>query len=197
MLSGFDSSLEERLKQAEQAENELTRLQPVAAEAPKLRLEKAKVQKRQEQERAKESSMRIVHHAVEAATAKQARVPQILETAGRAMQELYALLREIDGHRRDATESLAIVDRIDYDIEVEEGEEQEIARDRDPRGLAYALAARHGEVRVRSLLQDLDPDFGYLRSCNLSEPLVRDMAKFIMEHAVSSQDREMLTVEQT
>ena len=197
MLSGFDSSLEERLRQAEEAENELMRLQPVAAEAPKLRLERAKLQKQQERERARDSSMQIVRHAVEAAAAKQTRVPQLLETAGRAVQELYMVLREIDGHRGEAIESLAVADRIDYEMEVEEGEEQEIALDRDPRGLAYALAARHGEVRVKGLLQDLDPDFGFLRSCNLSEPLVRDMAKFIMKRAVSSPDHEILTVEQT
>ena len=47
MLSGFDSSLDSRLREAEEAEEELLRLQPVAEEAPKLRLEKAKVQKRQ------------------------------------------------------------------------------------------------------------------------------------------------------
>ena len=46
MLSGFDSSLVSRLREAEEAEQELLRLQPVAEEAPKLRLEKAKAQKR-------------------------------------------------------------------------------------------------------------------------------------------------------
>ena len=36
MLSGFDSSLDSRLREAEEAEKELVRLQPVAEEAPKI-----------------------------------------------------------------------------------------------------------------------------------------------------------------
>ena len=35
-------------------------------------------------------------------------------------------------------QSLAIVDRVDYEIELEDGEAHEAALDRDPRGLAYA-----------------------------------------------------------
>ena len=45
MLSGFDDSLDQRLKRAEEAEGELLKRQPMAAEAPKLRIEKAKQQK--------------------------------------------------------------------------------------------------------------------------------------------------------
>ena len=194
MLSGFDSSLDERLKQAEEAENELLKLQPLAAEAPKLRIEKAKLQKMQERERNKEAAMQVVRQEVQAASEKQCRVPELLETAGRAVQELYTLVREIDVHRREATDSLSKVDRIEYETEVEEGEEHEISLDRDPRGLAYALAARHGEARVKSLLEDMDPGFGYLKGCNTAEPLYRDMAKFVIEHAVSSPDPEMLAL---
>ena len=194
MLNGFDSSLEQRLKQAEEAENELQRLQPLAAEAPKLRIEKAQLQKIQERERAKEAAMQVVRQAVRAASEKQCHVPQLLETAGRAVQELYALVREIDRHRREATDSLSKVDRIEYEIEVEEGEEHEISLDRDPRGLAYALAARHGEARVKTLLEDLDPGFGFLKGCNTAEPLYRDMAKFVIEHAVSSPNPEIFAL---
>ena len=45
MLTGYDASLEGRLKLAEQAESEVTRLQPLAGEAPQLRAEKIKIQK--------------------------------------------------------------------------------------------------------------------------------------------------------
>lgn len=196
MLSGFDASLDERLRRAEEAEGELLKLEPVAAEAPKLRLEKAKVQKRQGRDRAKESAMQVVRPAVRAASEKQKRVPDLLEIAGQAVRELYTLVREIDSHRREATESLAIVDRVDYEIEVEEGEEAEIAHDRDPRGLAYALAARHGDPRVRDLLEELDPEFAFLRNCDLTEALYRDVAKFIIEHAVSSPNTELEAMEE-
>ena len=191
MLSGFDSSLDSRLREAEEAEKELVRLQPVAEEAPKLRLEKAKVQKRQEREHAKNSAMRIIERSMHAATEKQTRVPDLLESAGRAVQTLYTVMKELDGYRREASESMAIVDRVDYEIEVEEGEEHEISLDRDPRGLAYALAARHGDVRVKELLEEMEPGFTFLRSCDLSEPLYRDVAKFVLQHAIESPEGEI------
>ena len=191
MLSGFDSSLDSRLREAEEAEKELVRLQPVAEEAPKLRLEKAKVQKRQEREHAKNSAMRIVERSMHAATEKQTRVPDLLESAGRAVQTLYTVMKELDGYRREASESMAIVDRVDYEIEVEEGEEHEISLDRDPRGLAYALAARHGDVRVKELLEEMEPGFTFLRGCDLSEPLYRDVAKFVLQHAIESPEGEI------
>jgi len=191
MLSGFDSSLDSRLREAEEAEKELVRLQPVAEEAPKLRLEKAKVQKRQEREHAKNSAMRIVERSMHAATEKQTRVPDLLESAGRAVQTLYTVMKELDGYRREASESMAIVDRVDYEIEVEEGEEHEISLDRDPRGLAYALAARHGDVRVKELLEEMEPGFTFLRGCDLSEPLYRDVAKFVLQHASNTPEGEI------
>jgi len=191
MLSGFDSSLDSRLREAEEAEKELVRLQPVAEEAPKLRLEKAKVQKRQEREHAKNSAMRIVERSMHAATEKQTRVPDLLESAGRAVQTLYTVMKELDGYRREASESMAIVDRVDYEIEVEEGEEHEISLDRDPRGLAYALAARHGDVRVKELLEEMEPGFTFLRGCDLSEPLYRDVAKFVLQHAINTPGGEI------
>ena len=45
MLNGFNASLEEKLRMAEQAEQEVSRLQPLASEAPTLRAEKIKAQK--------------------------------------------------------------------------------------------------------------------------------------------------------
>ena len=105
MLSGFDSSLDSRLREAEEAEQELLRLQPVAEEAPKLRIEKAKVQKKQEREQTKNSAMRVVERSMRAATEKQTRVPDLLESAGRAVQALYTVMKELDGYRKEASES--------------------------------------------------------------------------------------------
>lgn len=197
MLSGFDSSLDSRLREAEEAEKELLRLQPVAEEAPKLRLEKAKVQKQQERERAKGSAMKVVERAMNTATDKQTRVPELLESAGKAVQALYTVMKELDAHRKEASESMAIVDRIDYEIEVEEGEAHEISLDRDPRGLAYALAARHGDVRVKDLLEEMEPGFGFLKGCDLTEPLYRDVAKFVLQHAVDSPEAEILAISES
>ena len=191
MLSGFDSSLDSRLREAEEAEKELMRLTPVAEEAPKLRLEKAKVQKRQERESAKSSAMRVVERSMQSATQKQTRVPELLESAGKAVQALYTLIKELEAHKKEATDSMGIVDRVDYEIEVEEGEEHELSLDRDPRGLAYALAARHGDIRVKDLLEELSPGFGFLKGCDMSEPLYRDVAKFVLQHAIDNPEAEI------
>ena len=184
MVNGIDDGFQERLKQAESAEREVQRLQPIAAEAPQLRLQKAKAQREEERRQTKESALSQAANAAQTAADKQHRVPELLGQAGRAVIELYTLIKEIDTSRRQSMEALAIADRVDYDIELEEGEEHERSLDRDTRGLAYALAARHGESKVKQLLEELDPEFAMLRGCDLEEPLYRDVADFVVRHAV-------------
>ena len=184
MVNGIDEGFQDRLRQAESAEKEMQRLQPLAAEAPQLRLQKAKAQREEERRRAKESALTQATNAAQAAAGKQNKVPDLLGQAARAVIELYTLIKEIDSSRRQAMEALAIADRVDYDIELEEGEEHERSLDRDTRGLAYALAARHGESKVKQLLEELDPEFAMLRGCDLEEPLYRDVADFVVRHAV-------------
>jgi hypothetical protein len=184
MVNGIDENFQERLKQAESAEKEMQRLQPLAAEAPQLRLQKAKAEREEERERAKEAALGKARSLAQSATDKQNRVPDLLGQAARSVIELYTLIKDIDSSRRQAMESLAIADRVDYDIELEEGEEHERSQDRDTRGLAYALAARHGDTKVKQMLEELDPEFTMLRGCNLDEPLYRDVANFVVHHAV-------------
>jgi len=186
MVNGneIDEGFQARLKQAESAEREMQRLQPLAAEAPQLRLQQAKAQKEEERTRAKEDALSKARFYAQAAADKQNRVPDLLGQAARTVIELYTLLKDIDSSRRQAMEALSVADRVDYDIELEEGEEHERSLDRDTRGLAYALAARHGDGRVRQMLEELDPEFSMLRGCNLDEPLYRDVANFVVRHAV-------------
>ena len=186
MVNGneIDAGFPERLKQAESAEREMQRLQPLAAEAPQLRLQQAKAQKEEERTRAKEDAFSKARFSAQAAADKQNRVPDLLDQAARTVIELYTMFKDIDSSRRQAMEALSVADRVDYDIELEEGEEHERSLDRDTRGLAYALAARHGDGRVRQMLEELDPEFSMLRGCNLDEPLYRDVANFVMSHAV-------------
>ena len=181
MLKGFDTSLEERLKVAEQAETEVSKLQSMAAEAPQLRADKAKAQRAAERQRTRENAMQKANQAVEAANEKQSLVPELLGNAARTVNDLYSALREVEARRQEAKESLAIADRVDYDIELEDGEAHEASLDRDTRGLAYALAGRHGDTRVKKLLQELNPGFSILRGCNLNDPLYRDVANFVMD----------------
>jgi len=175
----------------------MQRLQPLAAEAPQLRLQKAKAQREEERQRAKESALTKATNAAQSAADKQNRVPDLLGQAARAVIELYTLIKEVDASRRQAMEALAIADRVDYDIELEEGEEHERSQDRDTRGLAYALAARHGDTKVKQMLEELDPEFAMLRGCNLDEPLYRDVANFVVHHAVPKEAPPSVLITQT
>jgi len=180
MLTGYNESLEEKLKLAEQAESEVTRLQPLASEAPQLRAEKVKLQKAAKRQRAKATAMDQATQALTAASEKQSRIPELLGTAARAVNDFYSTLRDVEARRQDAMQSLAVVDRIEYDIELEDGEAHEASLDRDPRGVAYALAAHHGDGRVKKLLEELEPGFNLLGGCNMDDPLYRDVANFVM-----------------
>ena len=184
MVDSFIDSLAERLQQAEMAEREVQRLQPLAAEAPQLRVENAKAMKDAERRRAKDQAIAKARTSVGAGAELQARVPELLGNAHRAVVELYNVFKEIDSHRHKATEALAISDRIDYDAELAEGEEHERALGRDTRGLAYALATRHGELKVKQLMEELDPGFDILKGCNLDHPISRDVAHFVLHHAI-------------
>ena len=187
-INGINDNFQERLRQAESAESEVQRLQPLAAEAPQLRLQKAKAQKEEERRRTKEESILKATQAAQSAADKQVRMSDVLGHTANAVIELYTLLKDVDSSRQRALEALAIADRVDYDIELEESEEHERSLDRETRGLAYALAARHGDVKVQQMLEELDPDFSMMRGCNLDEPLYRDVANFVMRHAVPKEE---------
>ena len=184
MLNGYDTSLEKRLEQAEQAEVELAKLEPLAAEAPQLRQAKAKAKLAAERGSKRSKALEEAKKAAQSATEMQKLVPDFLSVAAKAVKELYTVLREIDGHRQATAQALTLVDRVDYDIEVEESEAREVSMDRDPRGLAYALAAHHGDSKINKLLEEMDPGFSCLRDCYLEEPLNRDLANFVVAHAV-------------
>ena len=193
MVTEFNDNANERLRQAESAEKEIQRLESLASEAPQLRLQKVKAERAAERARTKEGAMGRAKSAAQSAADKQGRAPELLGQAARAVIELYTLFKEVEKSRNQAKEALAIADRVDYDIELEEGEEHERSLDRDTRGLAYALAARHGDIKVKQMLEELDPDFTILRGCDLDEPLFRDVAEFVVRHAVP-QDAPVVTV---
>jgi phage-related tail protein len=186
MVNGFDAASQERLKLAEEAELELNRIKPLAAEAPLLRAEKAKAQRNAERARTREASLQQAKKATDTAAERQSQVPDLLGAAARAVNQLYTALREIDSHRRESMQALAVADRVDYEIELELEQEQETSTDRDNRGLAYALAARHGDARVKKLLEELEPGFSLLNGCNLNEQLNRDVADFVMERVMAA-----------
>ena len=178
----FDPTMQQRLKQAEMAERELARLQPLASEAPELRVKQERAAKFEDSLRRRDLSLAEAKQMVEAAGVRQVEIPALLDSASQAVAALFAAMKDVNTRRRRASDALAIVDRVDYDIELEEVGEEQRQYDRDPRGLAYALAARHGDARVRQLLEDMDSGFDLLRNCNMSDGLHRDVSTFVMEH---------------
>lgn len=101
MVNGTFTSLESRLKKAEEAESELERLEPVAAEAPQLREQKAKLELAQERQQKREAAMQAARKSTESAAEMQKLVPEFLGTASTAVKELYTVLRERGSGRQD------------------------------------------------------------------------------------------------
>ena len=187
MVEGVDSHLEGRLRKAEEAESEVSRLESIAAEAPGLRLELARTQRRQEREENKKIALDQARKEIQSAQERQADVPLTLEMVCELVSSLYSLLKDVDSHRKEATRLMGIVDRMDYEEELETGEEEQAELGRDPQGLEYLIASRHGKPRVKQLVDELDSDFGFLRDCDIDEPLKRDVADFILSHVISSE----------
>ena len=178
----FDESMQQRLKQAEMAERELARLQPLASEAAELRVKQERAAKFEDSLRRRDQALIDAKQQVEAASVRQIEIPALLDNASNAVAALFAALKDVNTRRKRAAEALSIVDRVDYEVELEEVGEEQRQYDRDPRGLAYALAARHGEAKVKQMLEDMDPGFDILRNCNLKDALHRDVSDFVMEH---------------
>ena len=187
MSTDFGVTLQERLRQAERAEEELSRLQPIALEAPQLRVEYARQERQDERNRSKEAAISQAKAAMNNASVRQADVPQLLTAAAHSVSALFTALKECDAHRRKAIDALATADRIDYEYELEEAKHMEETRNRDGRGMAFALATKHGEPKVKEMLEEIEPGFALLRGCNMDDPLYRDVAAFVVKHAVPSE----------
>ena len=185
MVNGYDSSLQDKLRQAEEAETEVQRLGDLAADAPRLRSELAKAQRREERDRNRRTALEQARKEVAAAAEKQADVPLTLETVSKLVYSLYSLLKDIDTDRRETTRLMAIVDRMDYEDEVETGGAEQEEMGRDPKSIEFLVASRHGQARIKEMLDQMEPDFNYLKGCDLEEPLRRDVANFILAHVVS------------
>ena len=184
MLDRYESSLEERLKKAEVAEVEIQRLQTMAGEAPKLRQEKMRRDQTAERHRIREEAMETARIEVKTAVEKQTQVPALLAQAVIVSNELHDLLKDVDSHRKEAAKALTTADRVDYQIELQEVQDQEAALDRDTKGLDWAVASRHGEARVKKLLDELGPGFHYLRGCLMEGPLTQEIVNLILDRAI-------------
>ena len=185
MVNTYTSGLEEKLRQAEDAADEVSRLASLASQAPLLRAEVAKAQRQEERDANRKNAIEQAKRAVAAAAKKQDEVPATLETVSKMVYSLYTTLKDIDNHRKEAAQAIAIVDRMDYEEEVESGGEEQQEMGRDPKSIEFLVASRHGQTRIKQLLEQMDPDFSYLRGCEVDEPLRRDVANFVLAHVIS------------
>ena len=185
MVTENNPALLAKLKAAEEAEVEVQRLETLASQAPSLRAELAKAQRLEKRNQARNTARAQAVKAIEAAAEKQREVPGTLETVAKMVYSLYSVLKGIDAERQEAAKYMAIVDKVDYEEELEAGEEEQRELGRESKSLEYLIASRHGQARVKQLVEDMDSTFTLLRDCNLEEPLRRDVANFILAHVVS------------
>jgi hypothetical protein len=184
MVTRINTDLQERLRKAEEAENAVTRLGSLAAEAPVLRHELARTQRQQGWDRARKNAMEECKRKMETVYEKQNRVPQALDEVSTMVSSLYHLFKEIDGGRRESLEQMAIVDRVDYEAELTDMEAEQEAMGRDPSSVEYLIASRHGYARVKKMMDETFPNFSYLKDCDMEDPMRRDVAQFILSHVV-------------
>lgn len=185
MVNTYTSGLEEKLKQAEEAASEVNRLESLASQAPLLRAEVARAQRQEERDINRKNAIERAKRAVAAAALKQDDVPATLETVSKMVYSLYSMLKDIDNHRKEAAQAMAIIDRMDYEEELEAGGEEQQEMGRDPKSIEFLVASRHGQTRIKQLLDQMDPDFSYLKGCEVEEPLRRDVANFVLAHVIS------------
>lgn len=179
------STLQEQLRRAEEAAQEVSRLEHLASQAPALRERIAKIQRQEERDLNRRNALDLAEQEILAASEKQGAIPANLDTVARLVFSLYSALKDIDSHRKAAFHAMGVVDQMDYEQELEELGEQQKEMGRDPQTVEYLVASRHGQTRIKQLIDQLDPEFGYLRGCDLREPLRRDVANFILAQVVS------------
>ena len=185
MSDQSSNGLTERLRKAEEAAAYVEKLESLASEAPTLREQVTLLQRLQEREHHREDALERARVALDAAQATQANLPELIASAANLANQLAGTLRQVDTFVKEATAALSVVDRMDYENELEQiaepepGEEMTLAR--DPQSARMIIAARHGNARVRQLLDQLSPGFEVFAGCNLdSVPMRRELTTLIM-----------------
>ena len=184
MVSRVNLDLQERLRKAEEAENAVQKLGGLAAEAPTLRVELARAQRQHGWDKARKQALEESQRKMGLVSEKQGRVPQMLDEVSTLVSALYHLFKEIETQRREATEYMAVVDRVDYEAELADAEAEQAHMGRDPSSVEYLIASRHGQIRVKKMMEESFPGFSYLKDCDLEDPMRRDVAQFILSHVV-------------
>lgn len=186
MPDELSNELTQRLRKAEEAAAYVERLETLASEAPALRQQVSILQRMEEREQHRNDAIERARYALEAANQAQENLPEIIASAANLVTRLAETLREVDTFRREATAALSVVDRMDYEDELDqitepqEQEEQE-GLARDPQSTRMIIAARHGSTRVRQMIEQLSPGFEVFAGCHLDAvPMRRELTTIVM-----------------
>ena len=185
MVNVDTTSLEAQLRLAEEAEDQVQKLESLASDAPRLRDELAKTKHLNERTQARDVATEKAKSEVKLAADKQRQVAHRLEAVSTLVQSLYSLFKEINDHRQEALRSLAISDQVDYEEDLEKTGKEEEEMGRDPKSIEFLVASRHGTSKVAQLIEELDPGFDFLRGCEVSDPMRRDVGHFILSHVLT------------
>ncbi len=188
MITRIDPDLQIRLKQAEQAETTVQRLNSLAAEAPTLRMELARAQRQQTWDRSRRNALEQAEQRMSNACHRQENVPQMLNEIYNLVAALYKQFKDIDSQRHAAFEYMSEVDQVDHEEELTKAQAEQIALGRDGSSVEYVVAAHHGPSRVRHLMEEHYPDFNFLKDCDLEGTMRRDIARFVLSHVLPPEE---------
>ena len=188
MADGSTSDLAQRLRKAEEAAVYMERLESLASQAPALREQVTLLQRMEERKRYRNEAFERAKVALEAAEQAQQNLPSLVADAANLVDQLARILREVDTYRREAMTSLGVVDRMDYEDELDqalEHEQQNADEDspiqRDAQSIRMIVASHHGSARVRQLIEEITPGFDVFAGCDLDRmPMRRELTNLIM-----------------
>ncbi len=178
--------LAQRLRKAEEAASYMERLETLASEAPTLREQVSLLQRIEERENHRKEALENARYALNAAAEAQRDLPDLIANAANLVNQLARTLREIDTFRREATAALSVVDRMDYEDELDRAMEEHEGNDdnpmqRDAQSIRMLVASRHGSTRVRRMIDELTPGFEVFAGCNLdADPMRGELTTLIM-----------------
>ena len=177
--------LAQRLRKAEEAVNYMERLETLALEAPSLREQFTLLQRREERNRHRQDALERARQAVTAAGDAQRNLPDLIATAADLVNQFARALREVDTFLREANTSLSVVDRMDYEDDLDDALEREEDENapirRDDQSIRMLVASRHGSTRVRQMMDAISPGFDPFAGCDLdAAPMRRELANLIL-----------------
>ena len=184
--------LTQRLRQAEQAASAMEKLESLASQAPSLREQVSILQRMEEREQHRQAALERARVALAAANEAQANLPDIVVNAANLVSQLARTLREVDTYRREATTALSVVDRMDYEDDMDDfAEQQQLQQQqlpdedappgRDAQSIRMIIASRHGSARVKQLIEQMAPGFEVFAGCDLdADPMRRELTNIIM-----------------